>query len=89
MPDGIVPADAPVNTPVVPPTDEQFVIGAAANPQQVPRAVIAAPPSEVTFAPRVAPVVLMAETVGDVTVGAVVDEAFASVKISTELSARL
>ena len=38
--------------------------------QQVPRAVILAPPSAVTLAPRVAPVEVMEVAVGEVTVGA-------------------
>jgi len=66
---GITPADGPANTPVVPATVEQFPVGLAAIPQQVPRAVIVRPPSEVTLAPRVAPFVPIAVTVGEMTVG--------------------
>ena len=60
-----------MNVPVVVPVAaEQFVVGLAVVPQQVPRAEIeAGTPKEVTVAPRVAPVVVMEETVGVVTVG--------------------
>ena len=61
-----------VNIPVVvPPSAVQFVNGAAVVPQHVPRAVIAAPPLEVTLAPSVADVLVIEVTVGEVTVGAV------------------
>ena len=61
-----------VNIPVVvPPSARQFETGLAVVPQQVPRAVIAAPPSEVTLAPSVADVSVIEATVGEVTVGAV------------------
>ncbi len=61
-----------MKTPVVvPPSARQLVAGAAEVPQQVPRAVIAAPPSEVTLAPKVAPVEIMEVAVGEVTVGGV------------------
>ena len=56
---------------VVPPSAKQLVTGAGVVPQQVPRAEIeAGTPREVTFAPRVAPVVVMEVAVGEVTVGA-------------------
>ena len=60
-----------MKTPVVvPPSAVQLVTGDGEVPQQVPRAEMeAGTPREVTFAPRVAPVVVMAETVGVVTVG--------------------
>ena len=57
---------------VVPPSATQLVVGAAVVAQQVPRAVNAAPPSDVTFAPRVAEVAVIAVAVGEVTVGVVV-----------------
>ena len=69
-----MPVLAWVNTPVVvPPSATQFVTGFASVPQQVPLEVMAVPPSDVTFAPSVAPVVLIAETVGVVTVGVVAE----------------
>jgi hypothetical protein len=60
-----------VYTPVVSPdAGEQFVTGGFVAPQHVPLADIdAGLPRFVTFAPRVAPVVVIADTVGDVTVG--------------------
>ena len=71
MPEGI-PVLAWVNTPiVVPPSARQLLVGAAAVPQQVPRAVMAALPALVTFAPRVAPEAVIAVAVGVVTVGGV------------------
>ena len=55
---------------VVPPSVVQLVVGAGDVPKHVPRAEMeAGDPNEVTFAPRVAPVVVMAETVGLITVG--------------------
>ena len=54
---------------VIPPSATQLVVGAAAVPQQVPRAVRVAPPFEVTFAPKVAVVLVMRVAVGEVTVG--------------------
>ena len=61
-----------MKTPVVvPPSARQLVVGAAEVPQQVPRAVRAAPPSEVTLAPRVAPLEVIEVAVGEVTVGVV------------------
>ena len=60
------------NTPVeVPVAAKQFVIGLTVVPQQVPLAVSAAPPSDVTLAPNVAEVDVMEVAVGDVTVGIV------------------
>ena len=56
---------------VVPPSARQLVVGLAEVPQQVPRAVRVAPPSEVTLAPNVAVVEVMEVAVGEVTVGAV------------------
>ena len=65
-----IPVLACVNTPVVvPPSARQFVVGAGAVPQQVPRATMAAPPFEVMVAPRVADVLVIAVAVGVVTVG--------------------
>ena len=59
-----------VNTPVViPPSAKQFVIGLTVVPQQVPLAVSAAPPSDVTLAPSVAELEVIALEVGVVTVG--------------------
>ena len=59
-----------MKTPVVvPPSAVQLVVGVAVVAQQVPLAVIAAPPSDVTFAPNVAPVEVMEVAVGEVTVG--------------------
>ena len=60
-----------MNTPVVSPAaGVQLVVGLVVVPQQVPRAEMAAGlPREVTVAPRVAPVVVMAVAVGVVTVG--------------------
>ena len=51
----------------VPPAAVQFVVGAGDVPQQVPRAEIeAGVPKEVTLAPRVALVEVMAEWVDDI-----------------------
>ena len=59
-----------VKTPVVvPPWARQLVVGFADNPQQVPRAVIAVLPADVTLAPKVALVEVIADFVGEVTVG--------------------
>ena len=60
-----------VNTPVaVPPSAWQFIMEVDNVPQQVPRFVRGGgTPELVTFAPKVAPVVVMEETVGLVTVG--------------------
>ena len=57
--------------PVVKPdAGVQFVVGAGDVPQHVPRAEMEAGiPSDVTFAPSVAPVVVMDVAVGEVTVG--------------------
>ena len=57
----------------VPPSAEQLVcvVCWVEVPQQVPRAVMLAPPSEVMLAPRVAPVDVIDAEVGVVTVGAV------------------
>ena len=60
-----------MNTPVVPVVATQLVVGFKVVAQQVPRAVIAEPPSEVTLAPRVAPVEVMAVAVGELMSGAV------------------
>ena len=61
-----------MKTPVVvPPSARQLVVGLAEVPQQVPRAVRAAPPLEVTLAPNVAVVSVTEAKVGEVTVGAV------------------
>ena len=55
---------------VVPPSAVQFVVGAGEVPQHVPLAEIdAGTPSEVTLAPRVAPVDVTEAEVGVVTVG--------------------
>ena len=58
-----------MNTPVVPVTVEQFVVGFVVVAQHVPRAVIALVPAEVTLAPRIAVAKLIEVAVGDVTVG--------------------
>ena len=59
-----------VKIPVVrPPCARQLVVGFVVVPQHVPRAVRVAPPFEVTFAPRVALVVVIEVAVGEVTVG--------------------
>ncbi len=55
---------------VVSPSAKQLVVGTAVVAQQVPRAVRVAPPSEVILAPRVAPEIVIAVTVGEVRVGA-------------------
>ena len=55
---------------IVPPSATQLVVGAAVVAQHVPRAVNVAPPFDVTFAPRVAVVLVISADVGDVTVGA-------------------
>lgn len=55
---------------VVPLSARQFVVGDADVPQHVPRAEMTeGTPREVTFAPRVAPVVVVDVAVGVVTVG--------------------
>jgi hypothetical protein len=56
--------------PVVPLVEAQLLVGAGLVPQHVPRDVIVAPPSDVTFAPKVAPDDVMLLLVGVVTVGA-------------------
>lgn len=59
-----------VNAPVaVPPSTMQFVIGDGEVPQHVPRAVMAAPPSDVIVASRVADVLVIAVAVGEITAG--------------------
>ena len=62
-----------MNIPTVaPPSAVQLVSGAGVVPQHVPRAEIEAGiPKDVTLAPNVAPVVVMPETVGVITVGTV------------------
>ena len=76
---------------VTPPWAKQLVVGAAAVPQQVPRAVRVAPPLEVTLAPRVAVEDVTEDTVGEVTVGAttaaVVKDVTAPNPVPTELLA--
>lgn len=68
---GCIPVLAWVNTPVaVPPSAAQLSVGAAVVPQQVPRAVMLAPPLEVMLAPKVAPEPVIEVAVGEVTVGA-------------------
>ena len=66
-----MPERAWVKTPVVvPPSAVQLVTGDGEVPQQVPRAEMeAGTPREVTFAPKVAPEEVMADEVGEVTVG--------------------
>ena len=54
-------------TPVA--CDVQFVVGAGDGPQQVPRVTEAGLPRLVTFAPSVAPVVVMDVAVGEETAG--------------------
>ena len=54
----------------VPPSGTQLTVGRADVPQQVPRAVIEAPPSDKIVAPNVAVVSVTDETVGDVRIGA-------------------
>ena len=54
----------------MPPSARQFVVGDGEVPQHVPRADIKAGiPGDVTFAPSVAPVVVIPVAVGEVTVG--------------------
>ncbi len=49
----------------VPPSKAQLAEGAAEVPQHVPRSVIAAPPLDVMFAPRVAVVLPIDVAVGE------------------------
>ena len=56
-------------TPIVVPDDTQLVKGYADVLQQIPRAESAAPPFEVTVAPKVAVLVLIAVAVGRFTTG--------------------
>ena len=53
----------------VPPSATQFVVGFVVMPQQIPRAVSAAPPFAVTVAPSVAVVAPILADVGVVSVG--------------------
>lgn len=79
----VIPVRADAKVPVVvPPAATQFVVGAGAVPKQVPRAEMAAgTPREVTFAPNVAPVVVMPLTVGVVTVGTAVLAVYVPLKL--------
>ena len=56
---------------VVPPSANEFAVGAAAISQTVPLADNAAPPLDVTVAPSVAEVVAIVAAVGEFRVGAV------------------
>jgi len=74
-----------VKTPVaVPPSATQFAVGDGVVSQQVPRAVRAEPPSEVTSPPMVAVEVPRRVTVGEATVGVfpVVNESSAEVVVA-------
>jgi hypothetical protein len=77
---------------VTPPSAIQFVVGLTVVPQQVPRAeMMAGLPKEVTFAPSVAPVVVIEVTVGEETVGTAAATVYVPLKaiVPPEVSVRL